>query len=83
MNRIKLIALIISMLSIFCSCSNTNKVSDEKSTPTKRVRAMWVARTNSNLFPLVDSTVVIISVDTFHRVGDIIARGNIHWKIID
>lgn len=75
MNIIKLITLIISVLSIFCSC-NTHT--------TKRVRSIEVILNHYNgKYHTIDSSIHILEVDTALKTGDIISSRNSNYKIID
>lgn len=79
------IMLILSVLALFCSCSTKSGEikAKEIAHPTKQVRAMWIVTTDLKDVVVVDSTVVLIAVDSLYRVGDIIARGDIKYRIID
>lgn len=82
---IELIALILIVLCLLCSCkSDIQSIKKDEKKNTKKVRALWVVRSDTNLeYYIVDSTIRLVDVDTLHRTGDIITLGAAKYRIIN
>jgi hypothetical protein len=76
MKHIKLIVLIISILTLFESCSSNNR-------PTKTVRAKAVWTSSIDYADHVNNEIELIEVDTLYKTGDTIRVGEDKWLIIN
>jgi hypothetical protein len=79
MKCLKFIALIISILCIFCSCGSDRVYISPKRTKLMRTYDIHYA---GSLTWYTDSVVRLREVDTLYRIGDIITTGNTNRMII-
>jgi hypothetical protein len=72
----KYIALTISILVMFCSCSTKGE---------KKVRVIEVVQNifDHTLYNTVDSSIHTMYVDTIYRTGDIVSDGSADYKIVN
>lgn len=81
MKHIKFIALILSILCLFCSCSTESGTkSDKPSTRKAKVRYIWLDSKHEKHY---NSEVSILRVDTLFKAGDTALIGDSRYIIVD
>lgn len=79
MKSIKFIALIISLLALFCSCSTTEH--DNGKRKAKLTKLLYISSNNSYI--PADSTMITRFVDTSFKAGDMIVLDDARYRILN